>query len=154
MILPVFPIVSLSVAFLFALVTTSIARRFALAIGLMDNPDTHRKLHREPIAICGNIAILFSVLGTLVVCLMAYPAFVSISTGHMYEAMSLALEGEPGRSLGTRAIGWFCSQFDFTKWPKKQFVCVPDRYGRLPIDFNLFRTQSRKRLPRLIEIRS
>jgi UDP-N-acetylmuramyl pentapeptide phosphotransferase/UDP-N-acetylglucosamine-1-phosphate transferase len=30
----------------------------------MDNPDTHRKLHREPIAICGGIAILFSLLGT------------------------------------------------------------------------------------------
>jgi len=91
MILPVFPIVALSVAFLFALVATPIARRFALAIGLMDHPDTHRKLHREPIALCGGIAILFSLLGTLVVCLMAYPAFVSIFMGHMYEAMSLAL---------------------------------------------------------------
>jgi len=90
MILRVFPIVSLSVAFLFVLVTTPIARRFALAIGLMDNLDTHRKLHREPIAICGGIAILFSL-------------------------------------LGTRAIGCFCSQFDFTKWPERQFVGVPDR---------------------------
>jgi len=91
MILPVFPIVAVSVAFLFALIATPIARRLALAIGLMDHPDTHRKLHREPIALCGGIAILFSLLGTLVVCLMAYPAFVSISMGHMYEAMSLAL---------------------------------------------------------------
>jgi len=91
MILPVFPIVALSVAFLFALVATPIARRLALAIGLMDHPDTHRKLHREPIALCGGIAILFSLMATLVACLMAYPAFVSIFMGNMYEAISLAL---------------------------------------------------------------
>lgn len=91
MILPIFPIVALSVAFFFALVATPIARRFALSVGLMDHPDTHRKLHREPIALCGGIAILCSLMATFVVCLMAYPAFVSIFMGHMYEAISLAL---------------------------------------------------------------
>ncbi len=89
--LPIFPIVALSVAFLLSLIATPVARRLALAIGLMDHPDTHRKLHREPIALCGGIAILFSLIATLVVCMLVYPDFASILKGHLYEALSLAL---------------------------------------------------------------
>ncbi len=88
---PVFPLVALSVAFLFALVATPLARRLALAIGLMDHPDTHRKLHREPIALCGGIAILFSMMATLGVSLFTYAEFASLFAGHVYEVTSMAL---------------------------------------------------------------
>jgi UDP-GlcNAc:undecaprenyl-phosphate/decaprenyl-phosphate GlcNAc-1-phosphate transferase len=91
MILPAFPIVALGIAFLFALVATPISRRLALAIGLMDHPDTHRKLHREPIALCGGIAILFSMMGTIGVCLVTNPSFATMFTGHIHEAVSLGL---------------------------------------------------------------
>ncbi len=91
MIYPVFPLVALSVAFLFALIATPLARRLALAIGLMDHPDTHRKLHREPIALCGGIAILFSMIATLGVSLLTNVEFASVFTGHVYEVTSMAL---------------------------------------------------------------
>ena len=81
MILPVFPIVALSIAFLFALIATPLARRLALAIGLMDHPDTHRKLHREPVALCGGIAILFSMIATLGVCLLTNIEFATMLRG-------------------------------------------------------------------------
>ena len=91
MILPVFPLAALAVAFLFALIATPLARRLALAIGLMDHPDTHRKLHREPIALCGGLAILFSMIATVGVCLLTNTEFATIFSGHVYEATSLAL---------------------------------------------------------------
>ena len=91
MILPVFPLAALSVAFLFALIATPLARRLALSIGLMDHPDTHRKLHREPIALCGGLAILFSMIATVGVCLLTNAEFATMFTGHVYEATSLAI---------------------------------------------------------------
>ena len=91
MILPVFPIAALSVAFLFSLIATPLARRLALSIGLMDHPDTHRKLHREPIALCGGIAILFSMIATLGVCLITNFEFATVFTGHVYEVASMAI---------------------------------------------------------------
>ncbi len=57
-----FPVVALTVALFVSLVTTPIARRFAVLIGLIDHPDTHRKLHKEPIALCGGIAVLVSLI--------------------------------------------------------------------------------------------
>ncbi len=89
--LPVFPIAALSVAFLFSLIATPLARRLALAIGLMDHPDTHRKLHREPIALCGGIAILFSMIATIGVCLITNFEFATMFTGHVYEVASMAI---------------------------------------------------------------
>ncbi|HUP79477.1 MAG TPA: MraY family glycosyltransferase [Pirellula sp.] len=91
MILPVFPIAALTVAFLFALIATPLARQLALAIGLMDHPDTHRKLHSEPIALCGGIAILLSLIATVGVCLLTNVDFAGMFVGHVYEVTSMAL---------------------------------------------------------------
>ncbi|MCY2983834.1 MAG: MraY family glycosyltransferase [Planctomycetota bacterium] len=88
---PIFPIVALTIAFLFALIVTPLARRLALFIGLMDHPDTHRKLHREPIALCGGLAILFSMIATVAICLLTNIEFANMFSGHVYEATSLAL---------------------------------------------------------------
>ncbi len=87
----IFPIVALSIAFLFALIATPLSRRLALTVGLMDHPDTHRKLHREPIALCGGLAILFSMIATVSVCLLTNVEFATMFTGHVYEATSMAL---------------------------------------------------------------
>ena len=87
----IFPIVALLVAFLFALIATPLSRRIALAVGLMDHPDTHRKLHREPIALCGGLAILFSMIATVSVCLLTNLEFATMFKGHVYEATSMAL---------------------------------------------------------------
>ncbi len=91
MILPVFPLAALSVAFVFALIATPIARRLALSIGLTDHPDTHRKMHLEPTALCGGIAILLSMIATVGVFLFTNPEFARMFTGHAYEAISLAI---------------------------------------------------------------
>ena len=90
-ILPSIPLFTLAVAFFFALVSTPIARRIALFIGLMDHPDTHRKLHREPIALCGGLVILFSLVATIGVCLITNFNFAAMFAGHIYEVTSLAL---------------------------------------------------------------
>lgn len=53
-----YQIAALAGAFLLSLVITPICRQFAIRFGLVDHPDAHRKLHREPIALCGGPAIL------------------------------------------------------------------------------------------------
>ncbi len=53
-----YQLVALFGAFLLSLVITPLCRRFALKIGMVDHPDAHRKLHREPIALCGGPTIL------------------------------------------------------------------------------------------------
>jgi len=87
----VYPVVALAIAFLFSLIATPLARRLALAIGLMDHPDTHRKLHREPIALCGGIAILFSLFASCGICLLTNTEFANMFSNHVLEVASLAL---------------------------------------------------------------
>lgn len=43
-----------------SLIGTAIVRRMALRLGLVDVPDTHRKLHRQPRALGGGVAILMA----------------------------------------------------------------------------------------------
>lgn len=88
---PILPIVALSTSFLLALIATPLARKFAISIGLIDHPDTRRKLHREPIALCGGLVILFSMIATVGVFLVSNVEFASLFQGHAYEATSLAI---------------------------------------------------------------
>jgi UDP-GlcNAc:undecaprenyl-phosphate/decaprenyl-phosphate GlcNAc-1-phosphate transferase len=53
-----YQIAALVGAFFLSLVITPICRKIALQIGLVDHPDKHRKLHREPIALCGGPTML------------------------------------------------------------------------------------------------
>jgi len=57
-----YQLIALVGAFVLSILLTPICRRFALATGMVDHPDAHRKLHREPIALCGGPVILLSSL--------------------------------------------------------------------------------------------
>jgi UDP-GlcNAc:undecaprenyl-phosphate/decaprenyl-phosphate GlcNAc-1-phosphate transferase len=85
------PVVALAIAFLFALVATPLARRLAIAIGMVDRPDSHRKLHREPIALCGGLAILFSLFATVGVFLLGAAGYWRVFEANVYEAVSLGI---------------------------------------------------------------
>jgi UDP-GlcNAc:undecaprenyl-phosphate/decaprenyl-phosphate GlcNAc-1-phosphate transferase len=65
-----FPLNIYAVSFLTALVATALSlpfwRRWAIRSGLVDDPG-HRKIHREPIALAGGLALLTGMLFTLVV---------------------------------------------------------------------------------------
>jgi len=87
----IYPLVAVAVAFLFSLIATPLARKLALRIGMVDHPDSHRKLHREPIALCGGTAILFSLFATVGVFLIGAKEYYGIFQGKFYEAVSLAL---------------------------------------------------------------
>ena len=54
-------------AFLVALVATPIARRIALARGIVDRPDGSRKIHREPTAYLGGLAVFAGLMVAIVV---------------------------------------------------------------------------------------
>ncbi len=58
----IYQLIALSGSFALSLVLTPIFRRVSIAIGMVDHPDSHRKLHREPIALCGGPTILVSSL--------------------------------------------------------------------------------------------
>ena len=58
----IYQLIALSGSFVLSLLLTPIFRRLSIAVGLVDHPDLHRKLHREPIALCGGPTILFSSL--------------------------------------------------------------------------------------------
>jgi len=58
----IYQLIALSASFVLSLLLTPIFRRLSIAVGLVDHPDSHRKLHREPIALCGGPTILFSSL--------------------------------------------------------------------------------------------
>jgi UDP-GlcNAc:undecaprenyl-phosphate/decaprenyl-phosphate GlcNAc-1-phosphate transferase len=65
-----FPLNIYAISFLTALVATALSlplwRRWAIRSGLVDDPG-HRKIHREPIALAGGLALLTGMLFTLVV---------------------------------------------------------------------------------------
>ncbi|MCY2975814.1 MAG: MraY family glycosyltransferase [Planctomycetota bacterium] len=58
----IYQLIALSGSFALSLLLTPIFRRVSIAIGMVDHPDSHRKLHREPIALCGGPTILVSSL--------------------------------------------------------------------------------------------
>ena len=57
-----YQLIALVGAFVLSVLLTPICRRLTIAIGMVDHPDAHRKLHREPIALCGGPTILLSSL--------------------------------------------------------------------------------------------
>jgi UDP-GlcNAc:undecaprenyl-phosphate GlcNAc-1-phosphate transferase len=57
-------------AFLVALVATPIARRIALARGIVDRPDGDRKMHREPTAYLGGLAVFAGLVAAILVARM------------------------------------------------------------------------------------
>ncbi len=50
------------IAFLIALLATPVMRTIALRNGIIDRPDSARKLHREPVAYLGGLAVLLGLL--------------------------------------------------------------------------------------------
>jgi UDP-GlcNAc:undecaprenyl-phosphate/decaprenyl-phosphate GlcNAc-1-phosphate transferase len=58
----IYQLIALIGSFALSLLLTPIFRRVSVAIGMVDHPDSHRKLHREPIALCGGPTILVSSL--------------------------------------------------------------------------------------------
>jgi UDP-GlcNAc:undecaprenyl-phosphate GlcNAc-1-phosphate transferase len=85
------PLVALAFAFLVALVATPFARRFAIFLGMVDHPDSHRKLHREPIALCGGPVLLTTLFTTAIVFLSATQQYWDIFQETMYLAVSLGI---------------------------------------------------------------
>jgi UDP-GlcNAc:undecaprenyl-phosphate GlcNAc-1-phosphate transferase len=87
----IFPLVALAVAFLISLIATPVARRLSIRLGMIDHPDSHRKLHREPIALCGGPALLFSLFATLLIFLVGSRQYWVSFTESFYLAISLAI---------------------------------------------------------------
>ena len=87
----IFPLVALVVAFLFSLIATPLARQIAMRVGMVDHPDAHRKLHREPVALCGGLAVLFSLFATVFVFLIGTQEYWGIFKERVFPAISLGL---------------------------------------------------------------
>jgi UDP-GlcNAc:undecaprenyl-phosphate/decaprenyl-phosphate GlcNAc-1-phosphate transferase len=87
----VFPLVSLAIAFLVATVLTPFARRTCVRIGLVDHPDTHRKLHKEPVALCGGLVVLASLIVAAALMLGTRDDFASATYGSVYKVIALTV---------------------------------------------------------------
>lgn len=86
-----FPLVALVVSLCVTLLVTPLARRLSIALGLVDYPDNHRKLHREPIARCGGLAILSSLLVSVGLALLFLPELKVHWYKDTYQAISLGI---------------------------------------------------------------
>jgi UDP-GlcNAc:undecaprenyl-phosphate GlcNAc-1-phosphate transferase len=67
-------------AFLVTLLATPIARRIALAAGVVDRPDAKRKLHRGPVPYLGGIAVFLGLVAAIGVSYVTHEARVAASS--------------------------------------------------------------------------
>lgn len=58
-------------AFLITLIATPIMRKLALANGIVDHPSDPRKIHREPVAYLGGVAVFLGIMGGIFFSYMA-----------------------------------------------------------------------------------
>ena len=86
-----FPLVALAVGLGISLLTTPFARWVAIRFGLVDYPDNHRKLHKEPIALCGGLSVLFSMLISVILALVVFPELTNHLYKDSYQAISLGI---------------------------------------------------------------
>lgn len=65
-------------AFLVTVLTTPVMRRLAIANGIIDRPDGSRKVHRQPVAYLGGVAVYLGLLAGLFYSLVSvkFPALV------------------------------------------------------------------------------
>jgi UDP-GlcNAc:undecaprenyl-phosphate GlcNAc-1-phosphate transferase len=91
--MPVTEVWAFCLALLAALATVPMARWASRRWGLVDHPDGHRKIHRQPIPLAGGIGILTA----LVVAVPALPIFRDVSF------VDTALVTKPSIALGTLA---------------------------------------------------
>jgi UDP-GlcNAc:undecaprenyl-phosphate GlcNAc-1-phosphate transferase len=68
-----FALVALAISLCVSLIATPIAQRIATRLGIVDYPDNHRKLHRQPIPRCGGIAILATLFISFATVVILYP---------------------------------------------------------------------------------
>ena len=59
---------------LLSIVFTPLTRRFALAVGLVDQPDNKRKLHKKPIPRIGGVPLVIAYAGSLGMLFLVAPA--------------------------------------------------------------------------------
>jgi UDP-GlcNAc:undecaprenyl-phosphate GlcNAc-1-phosphate transferase len=83
--------VALAVSLCIALIVTPIAQRIATALGIVDYPDNHRKLHSQPIPRCGGIAILITLFLGFGSVLLLYPEKTIHLVKDWPEAISLGI---------------------------------------------------------------
>lgn len=95
----------LVIAFMVALAATPIARVVAHRLGIVDRPDTARKIHQKPTAYLGGMAVLLAVLAGIAVSWVISadgPAdFRPIPVAIVVGALAIALTG-----LADDARGW------------------------------------------------
>src|SRR5262249_37600115 len=60
----------LALSCIICLVLMPAARALALRLGFVDQPDGHRKIHRQPTAVSGGLAILISTIASLTALLL------------------------------------------------------------------------------------
>ncbi len=100
------PFVAVLVALGFSLIATPISRKIALRFGLIDHPDSHRKLHREPIALCGGISVLFCLFASVGVLALFAPGLGYMIQENFSTALSLVLG-----SIGIVVLGVLDDRF-------------------------------------------
>ena len=86
-----FPLIALAIALGVSLLSSPIMRWVAIRLGLVDYPDSHRKLHKEPIALCGGPSVLFSTSIGIVLAFFIFPELTTYLHRDLYQTISLGI---------------------------------------------------------------
>lgn len=87
----ILPLVALTFAFVVSLILTPLVRRISIKVGMVDHPDSHRKLHREPIALCGGPVLLLTLFATATGLFLSTNRYWEILQEKWHLAISLAI---------------------------------------------------------------
>jgi UDP-GlcNAc:undecaprenyl-phosphate GlcNAc-1-phosphate transferase len=79
------------VAFLLAYVFTPIMRQIALSYNIIDHPDIARKLHKEPVAYLGGLAVFLGWVGALAITQFIIPHRVTENLPHLRWSKSMLI---------------------------------------------------------------
>lgn len=96
----IYPLVALTIALFVSLVTTPLVRKIAIRFGLVDKPDAHRKLHRGTIALCGGIAVLASLIVTVLLMIGVRDDIAKASASSRFLAAALTVASVAIVALG------------------------------------------------------
>ncbi|HIK95516.1 MAG TPA: undecaprenyl/decaprenyl-phosphate alpha-N-acetylglucosaminyl 1-phosphate transferase, partial [Planctomycetes bacterium] len=80
-------------AFVASVILAPLVARFARRVGLLDQPDDHRKLHERPIPLTGGPTILISAIVAVTITLWLYPGLLKPTVNDAKFLASLFVSG-------------------------------------------------------------
>lgn len=96
----IFPLIATLIGLGLSLALTPFVRHYALRFGLVDYPDSRRKLHLQPVARCGGIVLLATLVISVLLAFLIFPGQAIHLVQSSTQAVSLGLGAIAITALG------------------------------------------------------